>query len=74
MKDLIKMCEDVMNVASELQQMKRDYEMQGYDCELLANCLKINFDDGYAMIFWEKGAFWQECYKVIDDDNRLIVL
>lgn len=74
MKQIIKSHTDVLTVPSELQRMKQNYEMQGYDCELLANCLKINFDDGYAMITWQDGAFWQECYKIIDDDNRLIIL
>lgn len=60
MKQLIKKHRDVITVLEELQQMKRDYETQGYDCELLLNCLKINFCDGYVMIYWEKGSFWED--------------
>lgn len=74
MKQLIKKHRDVITVLEELKQMKKEYEEQGYDCELLFNCLKINFEDGFAMIFWESDGFYQECYKIIDDDNRFIVL
>ena len=51
-----------MTVASELARMKEEYQLEGYYCELLANCLKIKLDDGYAMIYWENGAFFQECF------------
>lgn len=63
MKQIIKTHTDVITVPEKLKQMKQDYEKQGYECDLLANCLKINFDDGYVMIFWADGAFWQECFE-----------
>ena len=63
MKQIIKSHTDVVTVPGELKRMKQDYESQGYDCELLFNCLKINFEDGYAMITWADGAFWQECFE-----------
>lgn len=61
-KQIIKSHADVMTVPEALDKMKSDYEVQGYECQLLANCLKIELDDGYVMIFWENGAFYQECY------------
>ncbi len=63
MRELIKVHTDVMTVASEICKMQAEYESQGYECESLLNCLKIKFNDGFAMIFWSNGAFYQEFYK-----------
>lgn len=62
MKQIIKSHTDVITVPEEIEKMRRDYEEQGYQCELLADLLKLVFDDGYVMIFFQNGAFYQECH------------
>ena len=61
-KQILRTLSDILTVALELEKMKVEYQLEGYCCELLANCLKIELEDGYAMIFWENGAFFQECH------------
>lgn len=61
-KQILKSHSDIMTVPLELERMKEEYRLEGYCCELLANCLKIKLDDGYVMIYWENGAFFQECH------------
>lgn len=70
MKQIIKSHTDIFTVPETLANMKKDYEQDGYNCELLGNLLKINLDDGYVMIFWENGAFYQECHEF--DEKYLI--
>lgn len=61
-KQILKSHADVMTVPETLEKMKSEYQLQGYECQMLANCLKIDLDDGYVMIYWENSAFWQECH------------
>lgn len=61
--EYIKSCADVLDVAGELEKMKKEYEKNDYDCELLLCCLKIKFNDGFVMIVWRDGAFYEDYYK-----------
>ena len=70
---LIKVHTDVITVPSELRKMKAEYEENGIECELAANVLKLNFGDGYAIIFWEKNGFFEEGYKY-DKDGKPVVI
>ena len=62
MKEIIKHHKDCMTVQEALQKMQQDYAKQGYNCTLKLNTLKIKLDDGYVMIWWQDGVFWQECF------------
>lgn len=70
---LIKAHTDVITVPEELRKMKAEYEENGIECELAANVLKLNFGDGYAMVFWEKNGFYEECYKYDKDGNAVVI-
>lgn len=70
---LIKAHTDVMTVPSELIKMKAEYEENGIECELAANILKLNFGDGYAIIFFEKNGFYEECYKYDKNGNPVVI-
>ena len=64
MAEILKSHSDVLTVPEEIQRMKNDYLAQGYKCDVFCNTLKIHLDDGYVMIFWENGAFYQECHTI----------
>lgn len=63
MSEIIKSHSDIFTVPEALEEMKNDYIYQGYKCELLGNVLKLYLDDGYVMIYWKDGAFYQDCYS-----------
>lgn len=62
MSEIIKSHSDIFTVPEALEEMKNDYISHGYRCELLGNILKLYLDNGYVMIYWKEGAFYQECY------------
>ena len=70
---MIKAHTDVITVPSELIKMKAEYEEMGIECELAANVLKLNFGDGYAIIFFDKNGFYEECYKYDKNGNPVII-
>lgn len=73
MKELLKKHSDVFTVAAELYKMQDEYKSQGYDCEVFYNFLRIDFSDGFALISWQDGGFYQECFKY-DIDGKPVAI
>lgn len=60
MKTIIKKHDDVLTVTEEIRKMEHEYLLQGYDVVVLGNSLKLKLADGFVLVYWQDGAFWQE--------------
>lgn len=67
MKQLIKMWDDPITVLEEMKRIEQEYKEQGYEVKRIMNCIQLIFDDGWAEIWWENGAIWQE----IKEDKKM---
>ena len=66
MKTMIKRHNDAWTVIEEIRKMEHEYLSQGYDVFVMGNLLKLKLDDGFVLIYWQDGAFWQEIIADVD--------
>ena len=70
MKQLIKMWDDPITVLEEMKRIEQEYKEQGYEVKRIMNCIQLIFDDGWAEIWWENGAIWQDIKEKNEIDKK----